>query len=443
MAELPSVDINYVINQPLDEKDAAQVARRATYYSKLQELNNTSADCVTIVAELLKYVHNTALDSFVKLDDSIKRMWGIKFRSIYTQNIATPTITDMNVLSLQYIILFTETERGNKKQTIKDLMKNYPESETITGQYTNILNAVNSEYKQLNWFNFNHCKEILKILAKGPYGSKTEYTRLVDITCGKTDTCIITLLGEMSFEEILLSMASRIHYIGFSFIMVWADGRHYTPFEFMHHDLIHIENFENIFYDKYSVDINEFVKFYDVLSPNFIQYVTNNYPRNQRINVKDICDNEFDLTLQLSDYMYVLFILAHETYSADFFHIPSNAYTPTFRDSINMYLKLGNLNKRLQDEHNLGIHKLNNEKLILSLSYDSKRVYLETIYNNLLELVKMFRAAPASSSNAAGGSSNTAAGGARKTRRRQKKRRATAKRRGRAKYQGRNGGAQD
>jgi hypothetical protein len=394
---LSPVDLNYVVTPGVT---------RVAYYNKLQELNATTADCGATVTELIKYVHNTALDSFVKLESKLQTGFLEIFKVLFNQTVE-PTITNMNLISLQYIILFTEIEKRKQGKDTKTIMSKYPVDRIIV-QYDSLFKLVDyskKPAKKYDWTNMNDLRVIIQNLAK----DSNEYARLLDVTCGKPNTCIIVLLGEMTFEELLISMISRIHYIGCSFTMEWADGNYYTPFEFMHHDLIHITNFVY----RAGVDLSN----YDILSSDFIKFLKENYSSSNTVKITDISGKDVTISPILDDYLYIIFIIAHETYDVHYLERYSNLPT----DAFNIPFKYSGLNTRLQNKHNLGGYIESRGVPLESMKNNERKTYINFILQNLILLVKKFRddknkrnKEPASVT----GSTSNAAGGARKTRRR-------------------------
>lgn len=153
------------------------------------------------------------------------------------------TLTTLNIKSLQCVILMTEISKLTNPA--KSTMKDYP------------IKSIVSEYAALtvggHWDNYDHLYNLIKT---GPY-LLSRYKKLIGTSYPEADYCcpnfngarILVLLGEMTLLELVDTMADNIYLIGVTTEIEWADGHEYTPFEFMHHDLVHASNREYGFGD--------------------------------------------------------------------------------------------------------------------------------------------------------------------------------------------------
>ena len=122
---------------------------------------------------------------------------------------------------------------------------------------------------------------------------------------------IYTLIGELSLLQILNSYAHNIYLIGIVTDMSDADGKNYTPFEFMHHDIIHRKN-------RLLLDLDNKKTIYE---KQFINYLINN----QSIS-KD----------KLHKITIILFLLMHESLDENILFkkkIQANNYDTLFSES--------------------------------------------------------------------------------------------------------------
>lgn len=161
------------------------------------------------------------------------------------------TLQIFNVISLQCVILLTEIVLfkdfyKNNAYTYSNMQK-YP-IPTIITLYNNI--------KKIDWFNYETILLFLKNYDESPeitdemkryFGFlpndlvpvKTNYSCPI---LESNNPIIYTLIGELSLLQILNSYAHNIYLIGIVTDISYADGRYYTPFEYMHHDIIHKQN---------------------------------------------------------------------------------------------------------------------------------------------------------------------------------------------------------
>jgi hypothetical protein len=152
----------------------------------------------------------------------------------YLDTIDKPSITTLNIISIQCVIFFTELVKIAHPEL--STMSNYAGgSEDIQRTYQLL-----TESKQ--WDKFNFVKEImladllLKVLIH------REYTE-IELNCPNLSRCrVLALLGNFSVYELISSLSHDVFLIGITTDLEMADGHKYTPFEFMHHDMIHAIN---------------------------------------------------------------------------------------------------------------------------------------------------------------------------------------------------------
>ena len=148
------------------------------------------------------------------------------------------TLIALNIKSLQCVILMTQICKI--VNPAKSTMANYPD-ESIAEEYAALTAGG-------HWDNYDHLYNLIKT---GPY-LLSIYKTLIGKQYSKTEYCcpnlsgarILVLLGEMTLLELVDTMADNIYLIGVTTEIEWADGNEYTPFEFMHHDLVHASNRE-------------------------------------------------------------------------------------------------------------------------------------------------------------------------------------------------------
>lgn len=240
--------------------------------------------------------------------------------TIFKKDIEQMTLQIFNVMSLQCVILLTELVRfedftKNNKYTYSNMSK-YPIPDIIN-LYNNII--------KINWLDYdkiilhlqnyddnpdisNRAKKFFGILPNILFNVKN------DNSCPIVENdkpIIYTLIGELSLLQILNSYAHNIYLIGIVTDMSDADGKNYTPFEFMHHDIIHRKN-------RLLLDLDNKKTIYE---KQFINYLINN----QSIS-KD----------KLHKITIILFLLMHESLDENILFkkkIQANNYDTLFSES--------------------------------------------------------------------------------------------------------------
>ena len=122
-----------------------------------------------------------------------------------------------NILSLQCIILFTKLVNLTKSKDLKIEDLNFYSYDAII--------------KDNNWDKYDNIYEnIINMRSlRGLFENNN----------------ILVLLGELTLEELLISLSEKINLVGIVPTVSWADGVLYNPFGFMCHDLNHGYNRES------------------------------------------------------------------------------------------------------------------------------------------------------------------------------------------------------
>ena len=157
----------------------------------------------------------------------------------------TNYIGKLNIISLQFVILFT---------TIC-----WPDSNKV---FESNLNDVHNIYKFIlstNWTNYDALKVTLndnrsKIFKKIYY---------ID-----DNTFLITILDYLRLDEIINTYLDNIFICGVSTDMIYADGRYLTPFEFLEHDIIHSNNYKWACFQRVNLDVENLKGFLHFVNTN-------------------------------------------------------------------------------------------------------------------------------------------------------------------------------
>jgi len=193
------------------------------YYKPMIEGSN---DIIQSNIQLLKKHCYQELSS----DENIK----VKLDNIFNIDIE-PSIVSFNIISLQCIILFTEII----KLSSHSFMTNYAGGVEEIQELYSLLTIDNM------WDNYSFIKNIIIKNSK-----VNKYFDCIINNENKTElnynnlkrARIFSIFGNLSEYEIIKALSYDIFLIGIVTKMTITDGRLYTPFEFMHHDLIHARN---------------------------------------------------------------------------------------------------------------------------------------------------------------------------------------------------------
>lgn len=317
-----------------EERDIYIARCEKMYCNSLPE-----AECYSIIKKNIQDLYKIAKDLIKSYDMSDTRDLYLrmkqKFENIERIDISTPTISTLNIISLQCVILFTEIVKVIEPH--KSTMENYNGGGSQAIELQKLYIELTKEDK---WDDYDY---IYKLITKSVIDPVTQrqivlitkpLKRLVYtnnyiniINCKnikKQRLCVI--LGELTLFEILNSLANDIFLIGITPHMGWADGYYYTPFEFMDHDMVHAINRETSGYGQDTL----------VYSKPFIEYLITN---------KDIPKDSIDKIV------IILFLIMHE----DFFN-GDLLNTPVLKSNVLQRIiwdKLLNI-KRWTDINNFG-----------------------------------------------------------------------------------------
>jgi hypothetical protein len=222
-------------------------ATRAAYFWRCQQIycskaaNATFSDNIRQNMGIVFDATQKVLDD-AAIDAASKAALNAKLARIKGEDKGA-TLTTLNIKTLQCVILMTEicrlTNPGNST------MAKYP------------VPSIKEEYAVLVfrglWDDYDHIYNLIKNGGSPQRpGSLRTYKTLIGKSYPAMDYCcpdlsgarILVLLGEMTLLELVDTMADNIYLIGVTTEIEWADGNKYTPFEFVHHDLIHAANRE-------------------------------------------------------------------------------------------------------------------------------------------------------------------------------------------------------
>ncbi len=203
-----------------------------------------------------------------------------------------------NIKSLQCVILLTliDLEIKKIKSDSDGLMQTYPSGFELPKLFRAIISN--------DWTNYEVIKSIclsedylrnivLKFIPQNVFDimdGKPQET--VSYTTNIEKLHIPVFLGELTLEEILESEFMFVHFIGITTESEFADGRHFTPFEYFHHDLVHAQNIDKRITNVWMKIMNAFYKFLK--------------DKHKQTNI-----------LQYNSYIVLLFLLIHESTSPD------------------------------------------------------------------------------------------------------------------------------
>lgn len=205
------------------------------------------------------------LSKIEELFDLFKEFLGEEFKNkvIHNNNGDRPedivTLHRYNAKSLQLVILLDHLfyimnpnwESQYPIESVVTAYKNYISDNDTKDRWKNInhlMQDMNIKYNPWN-LAFKESQGIYVppiplygteslIRVKTKYGSEKYCCPLQD------KARILVSLGEMTLAELIESMIDEIFLIGIVDDLSWADGKQYTPYEFVHHDLTHASNYE-------------------------------------------------------------------------------------------------------------------------------------------------------------------------------------------------------
>lgn len=157
----------------------------------------------------------------------------------------TNYIGKLNIISLQFVILFT---------TIC-----WPDSNKV---FESNLNDVHNIYKFIlstDWTNYDALKATLND-NRSKIFKKLYYI--------EDDTFLITILDYLRLDEIINTFLDNIFICGVSTDMIYADGRYLTPFDFLEHDIIHSNNYKWACFQRIYLDVENLKRFLHFVNTN-------------------------------------------------------------------------------------------------------------------------------------------------------------------------------
>jgi hypothetical protein len=183
-----------------------------------------------------------------------------KLASIFRDK--TATITSLNIKSLQCSALFTEILEL-QGQLPDPTFSKYRGGTDPINLYTEI------KKKPSVLYTFDGMKEFLKSnsIWRDFLHDEEEGGALCCPNLRNKNICF--LLGELTVEEIVRTYAKQIYICGLTFDMAYADGFHYPPLLFLHHDYVHARNRRSQVSGLYAIGyrrLEQFVEYLD--SPN-------------------------------------------------------------------------------------------------------------------------------------------------------------------------------
>jgi hypothetical protein len=196
----------------------------------------------------------------------------------------TNYIGKINIISLQFIILFTENCFDPTIVFPVNLNDNY------------------KDYLQLrkgDWKNYDVICENLKINPKFRILYSNSIYSIVPYTTSEnenTNIYLITIMKYFTIDEILNSYLNNVFYCGITYNFTYADGRELTPFEFLEHDIVHAENYNYACFGGMGLSRKHIKSFYEYC-------VTTTLKKSEKYAIK-----------------FMLFLLIHES-MCDYFPI--------------------------------------------------------------------------------------------------------------------------
>lgn len=246
---------------------------RGTYYYLLKVFTDTKYNTDNegnndaFFSAILKELLSLLVDNVEKLlkNDKDKTRYVKKYNKIvpifeyirdsiiiFSSDDMIMTIPIYNLFSLQLGIVLTEISKVNDTSVNKvdTSMLNYSEriGVKLYNYYDKMLNCI-MENKSIDDF-----KEIVKrtefkgiigkILNRGGY-KREDDVKIKEYSFEDKDNneiCLLCYLGVMSLEELIESFIYCNYLVGVPDVIDHADGDLLTPFEFIHHDIIHMYN---------------------------------------------------------------------------------------------------------------------------------------------------------------------------------------------------------
>ncbi len=194
--------------------------RRDLHFWRCQQVTCQYHEYQKDIQELLKDIYEATqheLDEVKKINAIYAATLQAKF-NIIKRTEKPLSQQSLNVKSLQCVVIMTEICR------VKEPGKPFSEYP---------IPRINDEYNQIISIPYENYDILLSIIPH------LETIRLV-----LDPKYILVLLGEMSLLELVSTYANRQYLIGITTEMAYADGNYYSPFEFVHHDIIHGSNRE-------------------------------------------------------------------------------------------------------------------------------------------------------------------------------------------------------
>ncbi len=173
---------------------------------------------------LYEFTRRTIIDFIDELNPVVLQKYFMYFNRIRDIQVDY-TIVNLNLKSLQCILLITllmleGKDIENEKQHMLKFFPNVKED---------ILNILFYLLKNEDWLDINTVRNIIK--------SHTFFSQLLYEGTDKIFICV--LLGNLTIDDIVETIANKILLIGIVTDKTWADNFHLYPFHFMSHDLIH------------------------------------------------------------------------------------------------------------------------------------------------------------------------------------------------------------
>ncbi len=268
-----------------------------------EEFEKGISDNLSILYEVIKRVIESD-----KIPCSLKKK-SLDYLERIKSEVIQYSIKNMNLKSLQCVILVTLLIMEKNNYSDEVLMKSYPPEYKIMDIFEQL-------FLSNNWLDLKKIEEICmeeyylrKILKKFKRPTFQQIARnqipeSIEYEKNMENVRICVLLGELSLEEILDSEFNLVHLIGITTEMEWADGRYYTPFEFFHHDLVHAENIEA-----------------NITNEGMLEY---------GLFYKYLKEKKLTLGEKYDDYIIMLFLIFHESFNTA--EILENKTIPTMED---------------------------------------------------------------------------------------------------------------
>lgn len=241
---------------------------RDYYWWRCQELTCPRRGEAPAYLPLLK-VHLKVL--FEKAAEALERVGGLsaaqqeqyraKLASIFRDK--TVNLTSLNIKSLQCAALFTE---------ILELQGKLPDP--TFSKYRGGKGPIDL-YKEIKkkpsvLYTFEGMKGFLKSIREWTdfLNDEEEGGALCCPNLRNKNVCV--LLGELTVEEIVRTFSKHIYICGLTFDMAYADGFHYPPLLFLHHDYVHASNRRRQIYEVDPIGyrrLEQFVEYLDGPNP--------------------------------------------------------------------------------------------------------------------------------------------------------------------------------